>query len=134
MLKTPHHQPPPSLRPPAPDLTSYVPFPPVGIGLDLLTMENGDPLPGRWSTQGHPTPPPPEDFGIPGKLEAPPMGPEPMATRQDAWDSLGSNSYLAPSPQGLSDSISSGAGSPAMPGTPTRVSLPKAVAEVQGAR
>ena len=147
--KAPLNQP---LLPPS-DLTSYTygPFVPVGLGLEEIGLEevgleevsleevglgyvpmaSGDPLPGPWPTHAPSmAPPPPEDFRFHGA----PAGPEPMATRQDGGDSPSSNSYLEPSPPAFEESMSSCAGSPAMPGTPTGSSLPNAVAEVRPAR
>jgi len=97
-------------------------------------MVNGYLLPGPWQTHGRPiVPPAPEYFGNPGE---PPTGPEPMATGQDSRGSPSSISYLTPTPSspGLGDSISSGAGSPAMPDTPTGAQLPKVVAEGEFSR
>lgn len=94
-------------------------------------MASGDPFPSPWSTHAPPmAPPPPEDFRFPGAS----AGSEPMANGQDGGDSPGSNSYLEPSPPAFEDSMSSCAGSPAMPGTPTGAPLPKAEAEVRPAR
>ena len=90
--------------------------------------------PGPWWMNRGPTAPPPlEGFEISGALEVPPARLEPMATGKHDRDSPGSNSYLTP-PPGLGDSMSSCAGSPAMPDTPTVVPLPKAVARVEPPR
>ncbi|PUU76895.1 hypothetical protein B9Z19DRAFT_219203 [Tuber borchii] len=156
--KAPLNQP----LPPPSDLTSYTysPFVPVGLGLEEvgleeigleevgleevgleevgleevglghLRMASGDPLPSPWPTHASPTAPPlQEDFRFSGT----PAGPEPMTTGQDGGDSPSSNSYLEPSPPAFEDSMSSCAGSPAMPGTPTGAPLPKAAVEVRPA-